>query len=638
MRLLILLLLLAGSAHAADLDLSYVNKTGPEYATFKAWVDRSLPTTNEYMFTATDAAYMAKLDGAAKYCVKAIALADTYAAKVEASIAAGGQPNWGADGNGSDGISSDSYLNVGGHIRDFALTMKWCQPSGSQITRWSAVAEQAITNVWNPSGAKWGGRPFPWTGWGTNDPANNYYYSFTLATQMWAWASGSQQWSTRLTTQTWPLLAGYMATIPTGGSEEGMGYGTSHRGLFEITRFQRQLFGNDYTDAHLTNSIYYWIHGTTPDLKHFAAIGDNSRISEPTLYDYQRAIVLQAMSNSPEAKARGYGAWWLRSITPPAMTSTFNYRDGLLNAGSGGAPPTELVYDGRSTGDYFARTGWDSGALWVAFRAGKYNQSHAHQDQGAFQMYQGTWLANDESIWTHSGVSQQDARNNNVIRFVKNGADAPQVYNSASTMTVTGNSPASGIVADANLSPAVAGSATWNRRFELSNRTLTVTDAYTPAAGVTGVWQVNTKAEPIISGRTATAGALTVTVLEPADAVLSKVDWRTVNSDYTAGWKLEVRSAANAGYKVALSTAGGPPPQECTNPAPTTTPACAGGGNQTGGSWARSAYPGCAWAYVGGTCPAAQRPILCKTWKLVAGASNAVTKASVLCLPPYTVQ
>src|SRR6185437_3446729 len=110
------------------------------------------------LFLATDAAFMANLDGGSQYCTKAISLADTYAAKVEAAIAAGGQPNWGADSNGSDGISSDSYLNVGTHVRDFALTEKWCQPSSSQVTRWNAIVSQAVFNVWNPTQAKWGGR------------------------------------------------------------------------------------------------------------------------------------------------------------------------------------------------------------------------------------------------------------------------------------------------------------------------------------------------------------------------------------------------------------------------------------------------------------------------------------------------
>lgn len=45
------------------------------------------------------------------------------------------------------------------------------------------------------------------------------------------------------------------------------------------------------------------------------------------------------------------------------------------------------------------------------------------------------------------------------------------------------------------------------------------------------------------------------------------------------------------------------PPASCTNPAPSTTPACPSGGNQTGGSWSQAPYPGCSWTYSGGVCP-----------------------------------
>lgn len=46
-----------------------------------------------------------------------------------------------------------------------------------------------------------------------------------------------------------------------------------------------------------------------------------------------------------------------------------------------------------------------------------------------------------------------------------------------------------------------------------------------------------------------------------------------------------------------------PPPPTCTNPAPTTAPACPAGGNQTGGTWTRSPPPACVWTYAGGACP-----------------------------------
>ena len=62
--------------------------------------------------------------------------------------------------------------------------------------------------------------------------------------------------------------------------------------------------------------------------------------------------------------------------------------------------------------------------------------------------------------------------------------------------------------------------------------------------------------QPFVNGRTATAGSLLVTVIEPADATLSVLDWRTQgSSEYTRGWRLDVRGSGNA-FVVELAEAG----------------------------------------------------------------------------------
>ena len=490
-------------AIGGDLDLSYVNKTAPGYISrFKPWVDGCLNRTDCYVFTATDIAFMARLDGGAQYCPKAVTMADAYAAKVDASIAAGGQPNWGGDANGSDGISSDSYLNIGGHMRDFALPMKWCATSmtPAQAAHWTGIMVQSLYNLWNPTLAKWGGRPYPWSGWALTDPGDNYFYSFTAATMWYEWVTGDAQYDAR----TWPVAAAYFNTIPTGGSEEGMGYGTSHKSLFESYRFEKNLTGNDYTDAHLTNSIPYWVWGTTPDFLRFGAIGDNSRVSNPSLWDYQWVLVSMAREQTPNAAMRSLAAWWLKKADPScAMTNSINYRDGLTLDCADGTAPTALTYWGQSTGDFFWRTSWtDPHALWGLIRAGKYDQSHAHQDQGNVELYaNGTWLTTDESVNSHSGI-QQGPQNSTTLRFEHNGAVARQVYGSTSTMTVAGTDPATGIHTTANLQPAMGNAATaWTRTVDINNRTLVINDVFTPAAGYTVFSQIQCPtAAPVITG------------------------------------------------------------------------------------------------------------------------------------------
>lgn len=526
-----------------DIDLSYVNKAGAAYATYKAWVDSCLSNNNCYQFLPTDAAFMAKLDGGTQYCAKAISDADRYASRVEAAIAAGGQPNFTGDPQGMDGLSGDSYLAVGPRVRDLAIVQKWCPATASQKQRWTAIIAQAVFNVWNPNAAQWGGRSFPWSGWTVTppDPGDNYYYSFTQATQMYEWVTGDLTYHAR----TWPVLSAYFNTLPTGGSEEGTGYGTSHKGLFEDIRWQRDIFSENYVDAHLTNSIYYWVHATTPDYQHFAAIGDQSRINPPAFTDYQRALIAQAMATTTDATAKAQGSYLLHHVTPATMQSTYDYRDGLLPTGSGGTAPTALSYFGQSTGDLFMRTDWTANALWVALRAGRYNQSHAHQDQGAFQIYYlGNWLAVDQSVWGSSGIDQE-VTNNSTLRFEHNGAAVRQVYNSVSTMTVTGTDPASGIHATANLQPAVGAAASaWTRTLDFVGRVVTVTDSYTASSGYTATFQLQVPPSVAvsISGNVISAGHLKATVLVPANPTITNANGHIDVKGGTSGYQVRLET------------------------------------------------------------------------------------------------
>jgi hypothetical protein len=59
-------------------------------------------------------------------------------------------------------------------------------------------------------------------------------------------------------------------------------------------------------------------------------------------------------------------------------------------------------------------------------RRGKYDQSHAHHDQGGFTFFKRDWLTVTSNIWSHSGIHQEDEAHN-VLRFTTSGgATIPQ--------------------------------------------------------------------------------------------------------------------------------------------------------------------------------------------------------------------
>jgi hypothetical protein len=542
----------AGSAEAAIVvDLSYVDQQSPEFLRFKAFVDDQLGGGNPYGFSAADAAYMYKITGQAQYATLAVQTVDQQVADAEAAIAGGDAPP----------IAGDQYLEVGQMIEDVALTYDWCAThvSSNQHTRWGNYAEQAVWNVWHHDQAQWGGHLHPWPGWAVDDPANNYHYSFLRATMYWGLASNSATWKNLLINDKWPEQLAYTATIPGGGSQEGTAYGLSHRTLFQLYRVWHDSTAVDVgnSNAHVKDSIAWWIHSTVPTLDRVAPIGDQARVSEPVIYDYHRHLMLEARKVTTDATAQANASWWLHNISDQDMESGFNARHNLLPAGPAGTPPAQLVYHATGTGQLFARTGWDTGAMWLNFTAGPYMQSHAHQDQGAFTLFQGDWLAATENMWTHSGI-QQETDTNNVVRFVHGGSIVPQRTETTSSMTVTPGSGGS-VHAVANLTPAYDGDpavTSWQRTIDFANRRLTVTDAFALGSGTQAIFQVNTPVQPHIVGSTATAGPLKIHVLSPAGATLSALDWSTQSGNgetFYSGWRLDI-GGGTSGYVVEFST------------------------------------------------------------------------------------
>ncbi|HEX7801963.1 MAG TPA: hypothetical protein VF471_04320 [Pseudoxanthomonas sp.] len=549
-------------ASGLKIDLSFVDKKSAAYSRFKSYVDSAVAGSPGYAFAASDAALMFRLSGGEKYCKLAVGMVEKQVSDAEAAIASGGRPE----------IAGDSYLEVGPQIADLALTLDSCAAdvSADQRKRWSAYAEQAVWNVWHHGSAQWGGKPHPWTGWSTDNPGNNYYYSFLEATMFWALVSGSDAWMKDLRERRLPPLKAYFAKLPGGGSSEGTGYGAAHMRLYSLYRLWRDSTDEDLANAspHAHDSIAYWVNATVPTLDRFAPIGDQSRNSVPELYDYHRRLVLEARQLTQEPEALSISSWWLNSISVPSMSGGFNSRYDLLPAGKGGNPPKGLVYLAEGTGHLFARTSWDKDAMWVSFVAGPYNESHAHQDQGSFTLFARDWLAVTENIWSHSGI-QQGTEVHNVVRFERSDKNASQCAaprgdvvlhqcestESRSKLTVVPGQQGA-FSATADLTPVYRGNpalGSWQRKLDFAGRKLTVSDQFKLGAGTRAIFQVNVPAEPKINGNEVLAGGLRMRVLEPANASISIHEWRKVDAqEFRSGWRIDV-AGGQSGYLVELS-------------------------------------------------------------------------------------
>jgi len=527
-------------------DFAGVDQSSPAYTRFRNYVDRALANNPDYAYTPTHAVMMFRLTNQEKYITHAIAKVDAMVMEAEAEIAAGRRAP----------LAGDSYLDVGWYIEQLAFTYDYgySRLTPTQRSRWEALANQAIFNVWHPNQAKWGSTTHTWSGWSINDPGNNYHFSFLKATMLWAWATQSQDLLTFLQTQKFTKLVEYYAELPGGGSREGTGYGTAHGNLFNNYLYWKASTNENLAllTSHTRDTIDYWVHATVPTRNKFAPIGDQSRSSVPDIYDYHENLVHQAVVLSPGTEQAKHGVWWLQNNSIGPVTSTFNSWGDLLPYPTTPAVPTERAYHARGVGAFFARSGWDTGATWFALVAGPYDQSHAHHDQGSITFYKNDWLVVTSNIWSHSGIHQEDEEHNN-LRFIRsNGSTIAQRDSETVQSSMTYTDQGGLVRVNADLGNAYSNNrqlvVNWTRDLEFSGNTLAIHDVCTVGAGVTPIFQLHVPVQPVLQpDNTITAGALRIV---PMHAVTT--NFVQMADDHSKGWRVELRNSAGCEFRVEL--------------------------------------------------------------------------------------
>jgi hypothetical protein len=563
-------------------DYTSVPEGSVIFQKFKGWVDDNVfRHSNGYLYSSTDAVIMYGRTHNAAYIDDAIARVDAEVRAAEARIAKDEAPQ----------IAHDSYLDVGGLIEELALAYDYGIASGrltqDEQDRWKAYGDQAIANIWNPLTATWGSHPvgaFEWSAWAIDDPGNNYNFSFMKATQMWALATRSQAWFDFLQRYKFPLTVDYYAQLPGGGSREGTGYGGSQRELWENARMWRGSTGEALPTIrkHARESIDYWVNATVPTLDFFAPIGDLSRQSLPELFDYQENLLREAVMAAPGTEAARHGLWSLtHNSVPDTLTQGFTLRGALLTPPDTAQEPTALSYYAPGVGQLFARSSWSTDATWMQFTGGPYDQSHAHEDQGAFTFYRGTWLAVTSNIWSFSGlqggggggnVGDLNTGVNNLVRFDRPGqGGTPQtIRQNFSDNPVSVDSPPGGAVTiHADLSNAYSDNSdlvhSWKRDLVFQGNELHVHDTCSVDPGVTPTFQLNVPVKPTDNGGgSITAGKLQVNA-DP-DSHVNLVDMTSFTGhraneetgqdeivhEFDKGWRIDITRPTSCEFNVSL--------------------------------------------------------------------------------------
>jgi hypothetical protein len=541
----------------------------PAARRFKQIVDNWVGGDDVYNFSAWNAALMGQLTGQPQYCQKAVAAVEQQVSSAESAISGGGTPT----------VAGDSYLEVGPMIGDLALVYDWCNDTvtASQKQRWLAYANQAVWNVWHPNEAKWGGSTHTWTGWATNDPSDNYYYSFLRATMLLGLAEKGEDpqgdtWidQFRQTKVLDQLIPTFDSDLVGGGSREGTGYGTAMMNLWSIYDFWKATTGEGIGSktAHTRQSLRTMIHQIVPTLDRFAPTGDQSRDSTASMFDYQRWYLQELIALYPHDMAAGPAQFVVQHCSVPQMTEQFMAVDDFLyeNPDVAAAPLEGMntAHFAPGIGEIYTRSGWDTHATWVNMIAGPYTQSHAHQDQGSLMLFKDGWLAYDAVVDSASGLTQ-DTTAHSLVRIDNGGSPVRQVGNTISKVEALHQGDG-WLYAAADLTPAYDGNSAVGKvhreMLYLQPNVVIVYDRVASGSGTSQTWQLVTPVQPSISGNTATitnAGhTLSVQRLAPADASATTRSMSSVSGDFHGGYRLdETASGGDKRYLHVLSIDGG---------------------------------------------------------------------------------
>ena len=525
----------------------------PQWKKMKSIVDSWVGGADIWGFESWNAALVGVLTGQQSYCTAAIADVDAQVSAAETAMASGQQPV----------VAADDYLDVGPMVGGLALVYDWCntQVTSSQKTRWIAYADQALYNVWNHASAKWGDTSMPWTGWATDDPSDNYYYSFLRATEMMGLATKGEDpkaddWiaqfrTTKLAGEAWPT---FDADLVGGCSREGTGYGVAMKGLWMLYDWWQATTGERIMTKtpHTHASMLAFVHQVMPTLDRVVPTGDQSRDSTASFFDYHRNYLQELAQMFSTESLAGRVKYLLANSSIPTMTSDFMVAWDFIydNGGVASQPLTGLntAYYAPGIGEVYARSGWDKHATWINLIAGPYTQSHAHQDQGSLMINKDGWLAYDAVVDSHSGLRQETTAHGLASASIAAASRSRKVGATISKLLAAPPGRrlgARGRRSHRRVQQEHVDLKVQREMVYLEPDVVVVYDRVTSDASTTQTWQLASPKQPAINGTTATfttaTHALHVQRLEPTSGVTASAYSMTSDpsGDYAGGFRLD---------------------------------------------------------------------------------------------------
>lgn len=332
---------------------------------------------------------------------------------------------WAQRGVEADDVARDSYLYFGDRMREAAIVLNYCFDalSASQRKVLSDFLVRWTDELWYDNQG---------SGWGLEDPGNNYHMAFLEGTAFAGFAlrqAGVARADVYLSLLQEKLEIGggvldYTRSRARGGDwPEGVNYGQrAKQRLYAALSVIASMGGPNYFTASpfFPESVDYAFYQAQPGFRAIHPAGDLPRDVDMPVTPYDREYLQMVGYWSGSSRARRLARWYLTEIVPDYTGPSFNDRTAywydLIFRTEGevievGELP--LAYTAPGTGFVAIRSGWDDEATSLAVSGYPIiDQSHQHHDVGSFTLWKHDWLAVDAASYSNSGLTwSSDAHN-----------------------------------------------------------------------------------------------------------------------------------------------------------------------------------------------------------------------------------
>jgi hypothetical protein len=310
----------------------------------------------------------------------------------------------------------DSYLEFGNLLRGVAVVRDHCAPllDDGERAAFEAYLAASCEELWFANRG---------SGWGLDDPGNNYHMAFLEGTayaavtlRKYGHAASERLWSVWRDKLERPGgVLGYLEERGVGGDwSEGTNYGQRAKQRLASALLAVASMGGPEPARRLRffrDAVRFAVHQVQPDARSLLPTGDLARdsamLASPYDRDYVQAFAYLSADEDTQRRAR----FFLERAAPSYAFGGLRWTEGLYKdvLFDVDAPPRapgadERLFLSPGTGTLLARSDWTPRATSLAIVASPIvDQSHQHVDVGSFTLWKGGWQAVDAATFSHTG-------------------------------------------------------------------------------------------------------------------------------------------------------------------------------------------------------------------------------------------